>query len=92
MEIKRQKLLYCPEINKNSKAPHYYFCGSKLLLKSSPVAIFCSREIPLSIYHIANETFTKMLKLPLTIAGGWQSAMEKRVLKNLTSESQANIT
>lgn len=61
------------------------------MLDKSPIAVFCSREIPLSIYHTANETFTELLKLPVTVAGGWQSAMEKRVLKNYGSDSQAGI-
>lgn len=77
---------------KNKKLNNqFYFAGNKSLLKKSPVAVFCSQEIPLSIYHTANETFSEMIKLPITIAGGWQSAMEKRVLKNFDGEGQANI-
>ncbi|MEK7399098.1 MAG: hypothetical protein AAB116_19350 [Candidatus Poribacteria bacterium] len=64
------------------KQADFYYSGNIELLKRTPVAIFCSREIPLSIYHQANELFLKMFSLPLILAGGWQSAMEKRMLKN----------
>lgn len=73
------------------RAALFYKNGNETLLDQSPIAVFCSREIPLSIYHVANETFTELLKLPVTVAGGWQSAMEKRVLKNYDSDNQANI-
>ena len=69
----------------------YYFIGNKSLIEQAPIAVFCSREIPLSIYNTANETFSQMLTLPLVIGGGWQSAMEKRVLINYMKESQARI-
>ena len=69
----------------------YYCNGNKNLLNHKPIAVFCSREIPLSIYHTANETFAELLKLPVALAGGWQSALEKRVLKNYSEDSQANI-
>lgn len=69
----------------------FYFFGNKPLLENAPISVFCSRELPLSIYHTANETFSELLKLPITVAGGWQSAMEKRVLKNYGKESQADI-
>ncbi|MDP3110515.1 MAG: hypothetical protein Q8M71_00240 [Thermodesulfovibrionales bacterium] len=69
----------------------YFFVGDKKLLNNNSVAVYCSKELPLSIYHTANETFSELLKLPLTVAGGWQSAMEKRVLKNYGKESQADI-
>lgn len=80
--------MICSHINKNHP---FYSCGNISLLEQSPMAVFCSREIPLSIYHTANEVFTEILKLPVAIAGGWQSAMEKRVLKNYKREGQANI-
>lgn len=69
----------------------YHCNGNKDLLNRQAIAVFCSREIPLSIYHTANETFSELLKLPVTMAGGWQSALEKRVLKNYGSESKADI-
>lgn len=69
----------------------YYLNGEESLLEKNPIAVFCSREIPLSIYHIANETFKEMIEQPITIAGGWQSVMEKRVLKNYHKGCQANL-
>ena len=78
-------------IYSNKDGSPYYFIGNNSLLKESPVAVFCSREIPLSIYHTANETFTGILRLPIVIGGGWQSAMEKRALKNYNKDSQAKI-
>ncbi len=78
-------------VHPNREGFPYYFIGNKSLLNQFPIAVFCSREIPLSIYNTANETFGQMLTLPLVIGGGWQSTMEKRVLKNYTEESQARI-
>lgn len=69
----------------------YYFIGSQSLLTCSPIAVYCSREIPLSIYHTVNETFTELLRLPIVVGGGWQSTMEKRALKNFSKESRAKI-
>lgn len=69
----------------------YYFIGNQSLLTSSPIVVYGSREIPLSIYHTVNETFTEILRLPIVVGGGWQSTMEKRALKNYSKESQAKI-
>jgi hypothetical protein len=68
-----------------------YFQGNKKLIEDSPIIVYCSKEIPLSVYYTANTVFTELLKLPLTVAGGWQSPMEKRVLKNYKNEYPANI-
>lgn len=72
---------------KVSKQTDFYYSGKIELLKKDTVAIFCSREIPLSLYHPANELFLKMLSLPIVLAGGWQSVMEKRILKNYTAQN-----
>ena len=67
----------------------YYFIGNQSLLTCSPIAVYCSREIPLSIYHTVNETFTEILRLPIVIGGGWQSTMEKRALRNYSKEANS---
>ncbi|MDI6751277.1 MAG: hypothetical protein QME07_00220 [bacterium] len=69
------------------KQNDFYYSGKIELLKKSTVAVFCSREIPLSIYHQANELFLRMLSLPIVLAGGWQSVMEKRMLKNYKAQN-----
>lgn len=72
---------------KEIKEDNFYYSGKIELLKKNTVGIFCSREIPLSIYHSANELFTKMLSLPIVLAGGWQSVMEKRILRSYKAQN-----
>ncbi len=68
-----------------------YSIGNEVLLKANPVAIYCSREIPLSIYQPALELVQTLMTIPLTLAGGWQSALEKASLKTRTPGSPSNI-
>ena len=68
-----------------------YSIGNEDLLKTNPVAIYCSREIPLSIYQPALELVQTLMTRPLTLAGGWHSTLEKTALKARTPGTPSNI-
>lgn len=68
-----------------------YTIGNEQLLQNNPIAIYCSREIPLSIYQPALELVQALLARPVTLAGGWLSALEKAALKSRTHEAPSNI-
>lgn len=68
-----------------------YSIGNEELLRANPVAIYCSREIPLSIYQPALELVKTLMTRPLTLAGGWHSTLEKIALKSRTPEAPSNI-
>ncbi len=55
--------------------------GNQDLLKENPIAFFCSRNIPLSVYYPALDLFQEIFRKQIVLAGGWQSAMEKQILK-----------
>ena len=68
-----------------------YSIGNEDLLKTNPVAIYCSREIPLSIYQPALELVQALMTRPLTLAGGWQSTIEKQALRAREPGRSSNI-
>ena len=76
---------------KKSVQGNYYYFGNISLLSNNPIAIFCSREIPLSIYYTANEAFIKLFSSQIVLAGGWHSTMEKRLLSNFNANSKASL-
>lgn len=68
-----------------------YSIGNEQLLEQKPLAIYCSREIPLSIYQPAIEFTQLMMSQPITLAGGWQSTLEKEALKLRKQGAPSNI-
>lgn len=68
-----------------------YFAGNKDLLSQRPLAVYCSREIPLSVYDPALELVERLVTEPLTLAGGWHSRLEKEALKLREPGSASNI-
>jgi len=61
-----------------------YF-GNPFLLKENVVGIFCSTEIDLASYYDMIDFIKLLCELPLVFASGWQSNIEKRVLRDLIS-------
>ena len=68
-----------------------YSIGNEQLLQENPIAIYCSREIPLSVYPPALELVQSLMSQPLTLAGGWQSSVEKEALRTREPASESNI-
>lgn len=58
-----------------------YRAGNLKLLENNPIAIYCSRHIPLSVLSDAEKLISLLAKEKHVLAGGWQSRMEKRLLK-----------
>jgi len=61
-----------------------YYAGNLNLLKGHPIAIYCSRKIPLSIYSHSLALLRKLGGDDFILAGGWQSSIERKILKEIT--------
>jgi len=68
-----------------------YSIGNEQLLQENPIAIYCSREISSSVHQASLDLVQSLMSLPLTLAGGWQSTVEKDALKVRGSGSHSNI-
>jgi hypothetical protein len=68
-----------------------HFKGNQDLLNQNPLAVFCSRAIPLPIYYPAMDLMDALMEKPITFAGGWQSTVEKKALKTWKIEQPSNI-
>ena len=58
-----------------------YSLGNADLLEHHPIAIYASRNLPLSVLNDAEKLISLLAKEKYVLAGGWQSRMEKRLLK-----------
>jgi hypothetical protein len=58
-----------------------YSAGRVDLLEQNPIAVYCSRRIPLSVLEVAEKTIRALSEEAVVLAGGWHSRMEKRLLK-----------
>ena len=68
-----------------------YSYGSINLLDRDPVAVFCSRRIPLSVLEVAENTIRAISDEAIVLAGGWHSRMEKRLLKTAAQSPESRI-
>ena len=68
-----------------------FFKGNKELLDTDVICLFCSRATPLSLYYPAFDFLKCVMNLPVTLAGGWHSPLEKKALKSRKLNSQSNI-
>lgn len=68
-----------------------FFIGNYALIEHNPVAVYCSRKIPLSVFEQSNEVVSALMEHDVVLAGGWQSPMEKRLLKNIKRKEHAKI-
>lgn len=60
-----------------------FAAGSLSLLATSPVVVYASRKIPLSVLDVAERTVSAMASRGIVLAGGWQSRLEKRLLRKI---------
>jgi len=68
-----------------------FFIGNYSLIEHNPVAVYCSQKIPLSVFEQSNEVVSALIERNVVLAGGWQSSMEKRLLKNIKGKENAKI-
>ncbi len=54
--------------------------GNVELLSQNKLAIFSSRKTPQAIYPSAKALFKILVQMPLSLAGGWQAPIEKKLL------------
>ena len=65
--------------------------GNVELLSQKKIAIFASKNAPEELLQSKNELFDKLLNMPIALAGGWQSPMEKSIYNCFDTNSAANI-
>ncbi len=68
-----------------------YHIGNPSLINKNPIALFCSREIDLAVYYDALDFINEIMGLPIAVAGGWQSTLEKQALKSRTTKMPSGI-
>ena len=64
--------------------------GSIELLSQRKLAVFASRNAPREIYKSAEELFKALQKLYLSLAGGWQAPLERRLFESADPHQPAN--
>lgn len=79
------------ESNKMNQSTVFETLGNVELLSQQKIAIFASKSAPEEIYDRSSELFDNLLKLPLTLASGWQAPLEKILFGKIKSENQANF-
>jgi hypothetical protein len=65
--------------------------GNIELLSQKIVAVFSSKDTPKEIYPSAEQLFEKMTDMPISMAGGWQAPLEKKLLETAHPAMKANI-
>ncbi|MEE9167717.1 MAG: hypothetical protein V3U24_09715 [Candidatus Neomarinimicrobiota bacterium] len=68
-----------------------YHLGNTDLLDDNPIAIYGSRDIPISVHNSVLSLVNPLMESPVTLAGGWQSKLEKALLKARRPGSPSNI-
>lgn len=53
--------------------------GNVELLSQNKLAVFSSRKTPKTIHAAAESLFKILVQLPLSLAGGWQAPLEKKL-------------
>jgi predicted Rossmann fold nucleotide-binding protein DprA/Smf involved in DNA uptake len=65
--------------------------GNVELLSQKKIALFASKNAPDELDPAANELADKLFQLPLAVASGWQSPLEKSVYQRFNNKCTANI-
>ncbi len=65
--------------------------GNIELLSQNKLAVFASRETPQELFEPALAFFSELLKLHISLAGGWQSNLEKQLLTLFNPRATANL-
>jgi hypothetical protein len=65
--------------------------GNIELLSQTTIAVFASKNAPEDLYLPASELFLALCKLPLSLCGGWQAPLEKKLLNLAYPEMTASI-
>lgn len=74
-----------------SEVDGYFQSGNVSLLNEAPIAIYSSQKIPLSIYQEAIELIARLSNKGVVLAGGWQSPLERKMLKVVTQVEQGKV-
>jgi hypothetical protein len=65
--------------------------GNIELLSQNRLALFASQEFPEELRADLDEFFGCLLHLPLGLAGGWQSPLERQLYARFHASMQANV-
>ena len=58
--------------------------GNVELLSQKKLAVFSSRSVPEEIIPAAEELFKTLIRMPLSLTGGWQAPLEKKLFNEFT--------
>ena len=74
------------------KANHLLFetKGNIEFLSQNRLALFASRQTSSELDKISIDIFNRMRNLPLSLAGGWQASLEKKLFKLTKADDRAN--
>lgn len=74
-----------------SHATVFETLGNVELLSQTKVALFASKTAPAELCGQAREVFRTLLRMPITLAGGWQAPLEKSLFNMVEDRFNANV-
>ncbi len=65
--------------------------GNIEILSQNKIALFASRQTPKQMYGDILNFFKQLINLPIGLASGWQSLIEKQLYKEMNPVQKANV-
>jgi len=65
--------------------------GNVELLSQKKIAVFASKNAPEELKQLKDKVFDRFLHMPIALAGGWQSPLEKLVYHQFNNKCESNI-
>ncbi|GAB4379436.1 MAG: hypothetical protein Kow0042_28830 [Calditrichia bacterium] len=73
------------------KFENFQVRGHIQLLSQNPLGVFCSRRIPSEDQELITDFLKSLIRFPFTLAGTWQSPLEKKLFEFYSLRSPAQI-
>ena len=74
-----------------NKSNVFQTLGNVELLSQKKLSVFASKNTPDELKQLTINLFEKISKLPIALAGGWQSPLEKSIYQRFDINCTANI-
>lgn len=65
--------------------------GNVELLSQKKIAVFASKKSPGALVQLMDELSDKLFEMPVALASGWQSPLEKSIYQKFNEKCTANI-
>ncbi len=65
--------------------------GNIEILNQKKAALFASKDAPQEVYPDIEALFSRLQRMDIAVAGGWQAPFEKKLYKNIKMNDRANF-